>query len=198
MVTAPTLTAGKSLVEGLLDVPMGPRGVHDAMGTHNHTVSLGGRVYLEAISVDPDGRTPDFSRWFGLDTAPKRAGLTNWVMACADLEEAAQMLPDQNWRAHDFKRGPFEWRILLPQDGVPLFDGCFPALIEWRSEHPTASMTDHGLRLRRLKLIHPEGDKLATALAPFMDSLDCITVAKGRRASLMAEVSAPTGEIWLT
>ena len=37
------------------------------MGTHNHRLQLGNRVYLEIVALDPGCASPGRARWFGLD-----------------------------------------------------------------------------------------------------------------------------------
>jgi len=56
-VIAPTLAEGVAHVRACLDieVPFGTR--HTYMGTHNHRLQLGNRVYLEIVALDPDRRT---------------------------------------------------------------------------------------------------------------------------------------------
>ncbi|WP_283967347.1 VOC family protein [Tritonibacter sp. AK171] len=66
-VIAPSLAEGCAHVEECLGlkVPFGTR--HIYMGTHNHRLQLGRRVYLEIVARDPDGVPPPCARWFGLD-----------------------------------------------------------------------------------------------------------------------------------
>nr|WP_252910885.1 VOC family protein [Aliihoeflea aestuarii] len=41
------------------------------MGTHNHRLQIGNRVYLEIVALDPAGTVPGRPRWFELDEQDK-------------------------------------------------------------------------------------------------------------------------------
>ena len=59
VVAARDLDEGTAFVQDLLGVPLEPGGKHDAMGTHNRLLNLGGGVYLEIITIDPDAPAPE-------------------------------------------------------------------------------------------------------------------------------------------
>ncbi len=66
-IVAPTMIKGVEHVSDCLgiDVPFGTR--HYYIGTHNHRLQLGANVYLEIVTLDPDGIDPGRARWFGVD-----------------------------------------------------------------------------------------------------------------------------------
>ncbi|RPE72041.1 glyoxalase-like protein [Pacificibacter maritimus] len=197
VVCASDLTQGRLWAEGLLDVPFEPRGAHDEMGTHNHLVALDKASYFEVIARDPEAAKPDHARWFDLDNFGGGPKLSNWVVRCDDLDEAWERAPAIVGDIKSFRRGDYAWRMIIPKDGKPLFDGCFPTLIEWHSDHPTQHMPQRDLRLRRLKLTHPKAADLRAALAPFVEAMDHVTIGDGRTASLQAEIGSASGEIWI-
>ncbi|SEK59603.1 VOC family protein [Pacificibacter marinus] len=197
VVCASNLDQGRLWVEGLLDVPFEKRGVHDLMGTHNHLVALDKDAYFEVIAIDPAAPKLPHARWFDLDNFGGPPKLSNWVVRCDDLEEAWERAPATVGRIMSFERGEYAWRMLVPEDGKPLFDGCFPTLIEWQSKHPAPALTHRDLRLRRLKLTHPNATELRAALAPFVQAMEHVSIGEGAQASLQAEIGSASGEIWI-
>ena len=77
VVGALTLDAGCDWVEERLGVRPQPGGQHVKMGTHNALLSLGPRLYLEVIAIDPAGSAPARARWFDLDEPRMKAALAN-------------------------------------------------------------------------------------------------------------------------
>lgn len=197
VVSASELEAGRLWAQSLMDVAMSERGVHDTMGTHNHLLALDPAAYLEVIAVDPEAVKPEHERWYDLNNFGGSPRLTNWVVRCDDLDEAWERAPADVGVIRSFKRGDYAWRMIVPETGKPLFDGCFPTLMEWKSEHPAPQLTPSDLRLRRLKLVHPEVEKLRAALAPFISAMDHVSMGQGLRPALQAEIGTPTGEIWI-
>ena len=198
VISSDELTRGRSWVEQVLDIHMGPRGVHEAMGTHNHLVALDRGAYLEVIATDPEAPRPDRPRWFDLDRFNGGPRLTNWVVACDDLDAALAQAPDGVGRIMSFTRGPYAWRMAVPDNGVLPFDGGFPALMEWQSDHPAPALVQAGLKLRRLRITHPHATALQQALAPFAAALDNVAIVQGERPGMTAELTTPSGEIWIT
>jgi hypothetical protein len=170
-VVAGRLEEGVAAVEGLLGVPMAGGGKHAPMGTHNRLISLGD-LYLEVIAVDPDAPLPGRPRWFDMDSFSGPPRLTNWVAACDDL--AAE--------------------VAVPPDGRLPFGGAFPALIRWQgTAHPAPALPDHGLRLTRLEIGHPEGEALRAALAGRLDDAR-VVIRPAAEKTLSAVIATPAGE----
>lgn len=198
VVSAGDLEQGKDAIEALLDIRFAPRGVHEDMGTHNHLIGMAPGAYLEVIAPDPEAAAPPYPRWFNLDNFGGVAKLTHWVVACPDLEEAWERAPADVGRILSFRRGDYAWRMIVPESGILPFDGCFPALIEWHSDHPAPALPNPGLTLRRLKISHPDAEELQEALAPFVSAMENVRIAQADTPGLMAEIGTPSGEIWLT
>lgn len=192
-VSAATLDEGVALVEDLLGVPMGGGGAHPLMATHNRLLGLGD-LYLEVIAIDPAAGPPGRVRWFDLDrfgSGPPR--VTNWICRCDDLAQALAAAPPGCGDILALSRGDLRWQMAVPADGRLPFDNAFPALIRWQgSLHPAPLLPDHGLRLSRLEIAHPEAATLRRALEPLLDDPRVIVVA-GARAELRATIATPRG-----
>ena len=187
-VSAATLDDGRAHVERALGGVLRPGGRHGLMGTHNLLAGLGKGEYFEVIAVDPEATPPARPRWFDMDRRAGPPRLSNWIVRTDDIDALVARHPEAG-RPLALSRGDFRWRMAVPEDGVLPFDGCFPALIQWDSPAPV--FPDSGLRLTRLSLTHPEGDRLAEILAELIDD-PRIEVSTGPRA-LTARLDTPDG-----
>lgn len=194
VVTAASLTEGALAIEAALGMPLEPGGKHPFMGTHNKLLSLGPDEYLEVIAIDPAAPGPDCPRWFRLDRLSGPPRVTNWVFRTDNLEAALAAAPQGAGRPVELERGPFRWRMGVPDDGCLPFDDAFPAFIEWQGHlHPAPALPDRGCRLLRLEIAHPKADKLRAAL-PIADRR--ISIVNGPKA-IRAEIATPDGEWWI-
>ena len=187
------LDAAREWLEFALGAPMQPRGVHAAMGTHNHLISLGPDFYLELIAVDPDAPKPAHARWFDLDNFEGMAKPASWIVRCPDMGAALDHCPQGTGLSMVLDRGAYHWAITVPADGKLPYDGLFPAMIEWASAPPAPALPDHQLRLKSIFLSHPRAEALKAALAPFGDLGVPIHVARGANPSLGFEIDTPRG-----
>lgn len=204
-VIAPTLTEGVSHVRECLDldVPFGTR--HDYMGTHNHRLQLGDRIYLEIVALDPDGRAPGRARWFGLDDQEQvrtdwddGRRLRGWVASTHDIQVIVSK--------HDKVFGevvalPFnrpEFAFSIPDDGSLPLDGGAPSLIDHQGDPTSMSdIPDMGARLLSLTLEHPHPDtvsKLYRELSPDRPP----DVIPGTQIRYRASIMTPSGRRELT
>ncbi|WP_103258134.1 VOC family protein [Tabrizicola aquatica] len=164
-ISAERLADGVAVIERLLGVPMAGGGQHPAMGTHNRLLSLGD-LYLEVIAVDPDATPPGRPRWFDLDRFSGPPRLTTWIVATDDIDTALTAGPPGWGAPMQLARGDYRWQMAVPGDGRLPFDGTCPALIRWQGAlHPAPALPDHGLRLHRLTVSHPQAPALQAALA---------------------------------
>ncbi|WP_179380571.1 VOC family protein [Jannaschia marina] len=152
-VSAATLEEGTAHVAAHLGHDMGPGGEHTRMGTHNRLSGLGPGEYLEVIAIDPAAPAPPHPRWFDLDRRSGSPRVGNWIARTDALDTFVAAFPDAG-RPVDFERGPYRWRMAVPDDGILPFDGCFPAVIEWLS--PAPEFPESSLRLTALDLRHPD------------------------------------------
>lgn len=169
-VIAPTLAEGVAHVRACLDldVPFGQR--HDYMGTHNHLLQLGGEVYLEIVALDPDGRAPGRSRWFGLDDQKNlRAAwddgrrLRGWVARTDGIDSilAGREAVFGRKVSLPFVNPAFDFAI--PDDGSLPLGGALPSLIDRRGKpRSMATMADLGARL---KIPHARASRAGCHLA---------------------------------
>lgn len=192
-VAAVSLDEGAAAIEAALGVPLQAGGRHAAMGTHNRLLSLGPGEYLEVIAIDPEAPAPARSRWFGLDGFAGAARPRAWILRCEDLEAALAGAPEGAGLPMAFQRDALHWRMAVPDSGVLPFDGVFPALIEWGAgvAHPAGRLTDQGVRLAELVLVHPEAAALRAALAG-MVSEPRLRIESGS-AAIIATFETPHG-----
>lgn len=192
-VAARSLEEGASYVEAVLGVKMSMGGKHAAMGTHNMLLSLGPHCYLEVIAVDPEAAAPDRRRWFNLDAFNGAPRLTNWICATDDLETAIEVAPPGSGTPQTLSRGEFSWTFAVPEFGRLPYDDAMPALMSWgTSPHPNTKLPDHGLRLTRLDVFHPQSDDLLKAF-PALHKMSEVSVREGPEKRLLATISTPEG-----
>jgi hypothetical protein len=191
-VVAGRLDDGVAEMERLLGVPMAGGGKHPLMGTHNRLLGLGD-LYLEVIATDPEAPHPGRPRWFDMDRFHGAPRLTNWVAACDDLAREIALGPIGIGEAVSLARGEYRWQMAVPQDGRLPFDGAFPALIRWDgTAHPAPALPDHGLRLTRLEIGHPEAAALQAALDGRLGD-PRVVIVPAARVTLSAGIDTPSG-----
>ncbi|MBK8439806.1 MAG: VOC family protein [Rhodobacter sp.] len=191
-VSSVTLDEGVAAVEAALGVPMAGGGQHPHMATHNRLLGLGD-LYLEVIAADPAQPLPAWPRWFDLDRFSGPPRLTNWICGCDDLDAAVAAAPPCTGVPVALQRGDYRWRMAVPADGCLPFDGGFPALIQWQGAlHPARTLPDHGLRLIRLEIAHPQAAALRAALAGRLDD-PRVVIADGPAKALRASIDTPQG-----
>ena len=204
VVAADTLEEGAEQVERLLGVPLQPGGKHERMGTHNRLLKLGPKLYLEVIAIDPgavpaeDGK-PFQARWFDLDSPAMRTllsegpHLVTWAVRTDDIEALAARCPEPLGKIHLMRRGGFEWKITIPEDGHLPGGGLIPTLIQWLGDrHPADELPDRGCSLEALGGTHgaPEGIRRALAALGLTGS---VPVSYGAAERLSARIRTPLG-----
>ncbi|WP_050526093.1 VOC family protein [Pseudorhodobacter aquimaris] len=187
VLSANTLAEGVDAVETALGVSLAAGGEHALMATHNRLMGLGD-IYLEVIAVNPDAPHPPHPRWFDLDHFSGRPRLTNWVLACDDLDKALAGLPLGVGVPTDLARGDLRWLMAIPPDGQLPFKGAHPAVIQWQGAHPAQRLPDSGVRLTRLEVITPD----AAALDGVLDD-PRVAITQGPSVAMQALFSTPHG-----
>jgi Glyoxalase-like domain len=196
VVVAQELPQGCDWVEERLGVRPQPGGKHVAMGTHNALLSLGARLYVEVIAVDPDGLKPNRPRWFDLDEPRMRAALAegphlaHWVARTDDIDGAAARVPDLGVPTV-MARGDMTWRITIPDDGHRPGRGLVPTIIQWPgTAHPTDRMPDSGCRLVAVAGEHPDPALVRAELAELgLSETMKVTYGKSPRIAAMIRTS---------
>lgn len=191
-VSATHLAEGVDWVEHALGVTLAPGGVHPLMATHNRLLGLG-HIYLEVITIDPDAPKPPHPRWFDLDRFSGPPRLTNWILACDDLDAGLAALPQGVGVPVALERGDLRWRMAVPANGRLPFANAHPALIQWQgTAHPVQRLPESGLRLQTLEIITPDAPALTAALAGlFTDTR--VQITQGSVHAMRAEFSTPHG-----
>ncbi len=192
-VVARNLDEGCSYIKDMLGVDMPKGGAHPRMGTHNRLVSLGGDTYLEVIAIDPDAPRPDRARWFNLDQFDEAPRIGTWILGTDNIDDALTCAHPQSGPAIDMARGDLTWRISVPEDGSMPMGGAFPSFIEWRADpHPARKMIDVGLRLKELRIEHPQAQEIEPVLAGRLDGVSIVfEIADHMR--IVAQIETPFG-----
>ena len=112
------------------------------------------------------------------------------------MESARRQGPPGTGPPVALARGDFRWRMAVPETGILPYDNRYPALIQWDgAAHPAPRLPDHGARLTRLEVTHPDAAALRAALARLDDPR--VVVTQGPPA-LRATISTPQGDRVLT
>ncbi|HEX4882781.1 MAG TPA: VOC family protein, partial [Casimicrobiaceae bacterium] len=200
---ATTLAQGIDWIGELTGATARPGGKHVAMGTHNALLRLGPRLYLEIIAIDPDGAKPARPRWFDLDDGDLRADLlerprlVHWVARTPDIERAVAVAGYDPGPVLPFERGPYRWRITVPDDGSRPGRGVLPTLIQWDgAEHPADALPDSGLALEQLAASHSDPTPVRRSLAQ-LGLGEAIHVTYDRVTRLAAMLRTPRGRATL-
>jgi len=203
VVAAATLAQGCDHVEAALGIRPQPGGKHGAMGTHNALASLGPRLYLEVIAIDPDGVAPKRPRWFDLDEPRMRAALAeaprliHFVARTTDIEALARRSPVPLGDVSPMARGDLHWQMTIPADGHLPGRGLVPTLVQWPPDvHPADKMADSGVRLVALAGEHPEPGQIRKVIEALGLS-EVLKVSYGRSPRLAAMLRTPRGVVTL-
>jgi len=164
------------------------------MGTHNRLLRLGDTVYLEVIAPDPDAPPPLRPRWFGIDrvSSASAARMAAWVARTDDIMGVA--VPELGV-VETMRREHHVWQMTVTADGTLPLSGAAPLLIQRAPGiHPAHALTDAGLRLRRLRVHHPEPARVVALLAAIrLATQPEVRVVRGDTCSLVAEIDTPSG-----
>lgn len=200
---ATTLAQGIDWIAELTGAVARPGGKHLAMGTHNALLRLGAGLYLEIIAIDPAGSKPPRPRWFDLDNGDLRADLLeqprliHWVARTRDIDRAVAVAGYDAGPILPFERGPYRWRITVPDDGARPGRGVLPTLIQWDvAQHPADALPEVGVTLEQLAASHPDPNPIRRSLARL--SLDgAMHVTYDRVTRLAALLRTPRGLVTL-
>ena len=162
-VIAPSLSEGVSHVRNCLGlvVPFGSR--HDYMGTHNHRLQLGNSVYLEIVSIDPDGTDPGRPRWFGLDNQQQvredwdeGRRLRGWVASTKDIDSVVSTHAAIFGDKVALPAIDPAFFFTIPENGSLPSDGAAPSIIDHRGDSSyIATIPELGAGLSSFTLEHP-------------------------------------------
>jgi catechol 2,3-dioxygenase-like lactoylglutathione lyase family enzyme len=191
----PDLTDAVADIERRMGVRAARGGQHPGQGTHNALLALGDGRYLEIIAPDPGQPDPSAPRPFGVDPSgqPRLAG---WAWRVDDIDAAVA-----HARSHGYDPGDpidmhrlttegvqLNWRLTLNATG----GGAVPFLIDWGdTPHPSASAPS-GLKLRSLRIEHPDPRAIAAALTALGADAD-VDVGEAPDLTIIASFDGPTG-----
>jgi Glyoxalase-like domain len=206
-----TLDEGRAWCREVLDVEATGGGKHANVGTHNALLGLGTPHYLEIIAIDPNGATPVFPRWFGLDTDEVKVLIRNeprligWVARVARdgaTREAIEQLTTIPSNAANVvrpaERGDFRWRFAFTRDGARPRHGVLPYFIQWDVPiHPSERLPDVGVSLSSLVLGDPVHEEVTQALDTMQFSDAKVHVGQSSSANIIATINTPKGIVIL-
>jgi len=180
-------------------VPRG--GKHEAMSTHNCVMQSGNESFLELIAIDPDAPAdPGRVRWFTLDDPATQARLAErpralcWVVGTDDLDAVIAASPVDLGEVVLFTRGERSWRLTVPKDGSLPMGGLLPAFIEWSpGPHPSTGQQDLGVRLKSVRLHHPDPAALRAILKAL--NVDHLADVSEGPAALSFMLDTPKGPV---
>lgn len=191
-IAAETLEQGVDYVERALSVPMAGGGKHRLFGTHNRLLGLGD-IYLEVIAVDPLASAVPHCRWFDLDRFCGAPRLTNWICRTNEVATDLPCALAGTGPMVEVSRGDLIWHITVPENGCLPLDGYAPALIDWGDvPSPANSLPNHGCRLRKLKITHPNPYKLTQFLMVSLKDTR-VVVEHSEQPSFEVEIDTPWG-----
>jgi Glyoxalase-like domain len=161
VVATPDLAASARWFDSEHGIALSPGGQHPGFGTRNLLSNLGGGTYLEVIGPDPEQPTPPQPRPFGVDGLAAQR-LIGWAARVDGIEAAIEAANAVGWSVGSAvpmsRTRPdgveLNWSLTMPVLIAGL--AVRPFLIQWVSEHPTASMTS-AAKLRTLRVIGDAG-----------------------------------------
>ncbi len=170
------------------------------MGTHNHLLQLGDKVYLEIVALDPKVDAPGRPRWFGLDDQKKVRSdwdegrrLRGWVAGTDAIDAVIAGREGIFGQKVPLPTDNSSFDFAIPDDGSLPLDGAAPSIIDRRGKpRSMATIADLGARLRSFTLEHPDPAGVA-ALYRAMTVDRPPAVGRGRRLRYRAQIETPTG-----
>ena len=121
--------------------------------------------------------------------------LIHWVARTNDIELDATRTQFDPGTILPMRRGDFEWRITVPDDGHLPAGGLVPTLIQWADQrHPADALPAAGVHLVALAGEHPEPALVRAALAALGLS-ESLKVTYGRSVRLAAMLRTPRGTV---
>ncbi len=204
-VIAPTLDEGVSHVLNCLGLAVQFGTHHDYMGTHNHRLNLGNKIYLEIVALDPAGIKPARPRWFGLDNQDKVKSdwsqgrrLRGWVANTRDIDSVISSHPSIFGEKIPLPTIVPTFDFSIPADGSLPLDGAAPSMIDHRGDLAFLdTIPDLGARLHSIALEHPNPIAIGKMYRE-LEIIDPPAIKLGSKVSYSARIETPTGlkELW--
>lgn len=205
-ITAHTLKQGVAYVRDMLGVGIPYGGEHVSMGTHNHLLRLGSKLFLEVIAVNPASAPPQRPRWFQLDEPAfqiqlqEKPKLTTWVVRTDDIAATCLLSQMPPGPIESMSRGDWHWRITVAHDGSLPDHGLLPTLVQWSDRnHPADRMADSGCSLECLQVVHREPDHYRKQLVAIGADhcVETLQAPPGIASHLVARIRTPRGLVTL-
>ena len=89
----------------------------------------------------------------------------------------------------NLSRGSLTWNITVPDDGQLPYEGFAPALIDWGgSVHPTQTLKDNGIRLKKFIIKHKSATNLRSSFSGLLSD---------QRIEFRSTPGAGSYELWI-
>ncbi|MGH6622600.1 MAG: VOC family protein, partial [Burkholderiaceae bacterium] len=132
------------------------------------------------------------------------SALLTWAVRCDSLATACARVPDLG-EILPMARGPWRWKITVPDDGALQWGGILPTALQWEAgengapTHPCEVLEDRGCELVRLDLSHPAAVLGTEGLVRLFRELRIVGPAelKPGPRELAAHIRTPRGDIVL-
>eukprot|EP01122_Echinamoeba_exundans_P003675 TRINITY_DN13751_c0_g1_i1.p1 TRINITY_DN13751_c0_g1~~TRINITY_DN13751_c0_g1_i1.p1 ORF type:complete len:386 (+),score=55.81 TRINITY_DN13751_c0_g1_i1:73-1230(+) len=185
-------------------------GRHTATGTWNALLALEDGAYLEFLAID------DSNTEFASSGKPYSFGVTRekclvpqiitWAARSTNIEEdvryesnasGLEPLPIRNGSRTRPDGSRLEWKITLPRGSKEQGDGygVVPFLIDWLETKPEihpAQTTPKGCRVKSMKILTPNVDRVAKELGD--RKISYLRVEKGDVEEMVVEIETPSGK----
>jgi len=207
VIGAANLEQGAEYVKDLFGVEMPKGGEHPLMATHNLLMRLGGDVFIEVISMNPDAPVPARPRWYGLDdpqifqSLKRSPKLLTWVVNSNNISALLHHSKFEFGTATPVTRGNLNWNFAIPDDGRLLAGGVLPYVMQWHvSPHPAAQMPDCQCRLKSIEITHPYSEWVSDILDAISigDQVKIFPADKDQGPELKVEIATPDSTIVLS
>ena len=194
----PDLQEGVRKLEALLGVTAVIGGQHPKWRTQNALLSLGPQAYLEIMASDGSPTDPEQPRPFGVDGL-QDSRLYTWVARSDSLWDTASIAAKEGVDLGEIQSGSrkkpdgtvLQWKMTdLTKDREK---GAVPYFIDWGSSPHPATTAPKGCRLERLKIFHPDPERIKAILSKLGIE---IPVERGL-SSLKATIDSPKGRVVL-
>lgn len=206
VIAAENLDQGEEYISSKLGVKPLAGGRHPHQGTHNSLLKLGKDKYLEIIAIDPEGKKPDYPRWFNLNDPvlqkqiKKEPKIITWVARTSNLTETIAQASYNPGIPRSASRGSLRWTFTFTKDGSLIQKGLLPHLIEWdSSDHPSSQLPESKVEINQMKGFHPEPPVIRGHLKS-LGLQDTVIIEKSRPSDIGLEVTfkCPEGTVTLS
>jgi len=203
------LMRGKIWLEKLLGVALTQYYCCDALGTHGYQLQLSNNCAVELIAINPDAKSAQHPRPFGLDTTDVaeriaiRPRLIGWVARTEALDKLHAATGEIlgaicNIDTVDARNFLVKSRITIPNEGYPIEGGLIPHMLEYGTcaNMPAAeNNVNNALKFTWMEAAHPNPAKVQYLLSELGlgDTIVLASAPPYSGMSMCAYIDTPNG-----